>query len=506
MKNDQSKLAGALNSLRELQKEGRSVFRSSEFSRLQRERLLRQGYLVGVMRGWLLSSNPGADAEDATPWYSSFWEFIAAYCENRWGEAWHLAPEASLLLHVEEWAIPQQLLVHSPKAGNNPVDLPFQSSLLAVKPTRKTAGQEVRIVRGLRLLPAEDALARLPQSCFRTRSREIQTALATLVDIPRLLRIVLENGQPIVAGRLAGALRHLGRNDGADEIVGTMRSAGHDTREVNPFRDAQEPVLGGLGASPLSSRLEGFWLAMREDVLNHFPAPRGRHPDIAARLQQVNERYSMDAYHSLSIEGYRVSDELIEEVRSENWDPDAADKGSRDAMAAKGYALAFSALRSSLERILQGEDAVAVTRLEHRTWYRELFAPSVAAGLVEARDLAGYRSEAVFIRKSRHVPPRAMLLPEAMGTYFDLLESEPSPAVQAVLSHWLLGYIHPYLDGNGRMARFLMNVMFVAGGYPWLVIHTRDRDEYMAALESASVHCDIVPFARFLGARMFADE
>jgi Fic family protein len=99
-----------------------------------------------------------------------------------------------------------------------------------------------------------------------------------------------------------------------------------------------------------------------------------------------------------------------------------------------------------------------------------------------------------------------MLLPEAMGTYFDLLESEPSPAVQAVLSHWLLGYIHPYLDGNGRMARFLMNVMFVAGGYPWLVIHTRDRDEYMAALESASVHCDIVPFARFLGARMFADE
>ena len=49
---------------------------------------------------------------------------------------------------------------------------------------------------------------------------------------------------------------------------------------------------------------------------------------------------------------------------------------------------------------------------------------------------------------------------------FELLENEIEPSVRAVLGHWLFGYIHPYPDGNGRIARFLMNVMLASGGYP----------------------------------------
>ncbi|TGS89991.1 hypothetical protein EN821_33950, partial [Mesorhizobium sp. M2D.F.Ca.ET.178.01.1.1] len=59
--------------------------------------------------------------------------------------------------------------------------------------------------------------------------------------------------------------------------------------------------------------------------------------------------------------------------------------------------------------------------------------------------------------------------------------------------------IHPYMDGNGRMGRFLMNVMMATGGYPWTIIPVQRRAGYMAALERASVHQDIVPFSRFLG-------
>jgi len=55
------------------------------------------------------------------------------------------------------------------------------------------------------------------------------------------------------------------------------------------------------------------------------------------------------------------------------------------------------------------------------------------------------------------------------------------------------------MDGNGRMGRFLMNVMLAAGGYPWTVIPLEKRDDYMAALESGSVEQDIVPVAIFLG-------
>lgn len=55
------------------------------------------------------------------------------------------------------------------------------------------------------------------------------------------------------------------------------------------------------------------------------------------------------------------------------------------------------------------------------------------------------------------------------------------------------------MDGNGRMGRFLMNVMLASGGYPWTVIPVEERTVYMKALEKASVEQDIEPFAKFLG-------
>jgi Fic family protein len=58
--------------------------------------------------------------------------------------------------------------------------------------------------------------------------------------------------------------------------------------------------------------------------------------------------------------------------------------------------------------------------------------------------------------------------------------------------------IHPYMDGNGRMGRFLMNLMMASGGYPWTVIPVGDRKIYIEALEKASVGEDTVPFGDFL--------
>ena len=60
-------------------------------------------------------------------------------------------------------------------------------------------------------------------------------------------------------------------------------------------------------------------------------------------------------------------------------------------------------------------------------------------------------------------------------------------------------YIHPYMDGNGRMGRFLMNVLLASGGYPWTVIPVEERKTYMDALEKASVNQDIEAFVKSLG-------
>ena len=87
---------------------------------------------------------------------------------------------------------------------------------------------------------------------------------------------------------------------------------------------------------------------------------------------------------------------------------------------------------------------------------------------------------------------------ECMPVFFELLRAETNPAVRVVIGHFIFVFIHPFLDGNGRTARFLMNVMLAAAGYPWTVIKVDNRAAYMAALEAASVHEDIVPFAKFL--------
>ena len=106
------KLAESLTALRALQTKGRRVFRSKELTRTHRERLLRNGFLREVIKGWLMSSSPNARAGDSTPWYASFWEFCARYFNQRFGKAWHLSPEQSLLLHAENTVIPTQVVVY----------------------------------------------------------------------------------------------------------------------------------------------------------------------------------------------------------------------------------------------------------------------------------------------------------------------------------------------------------------------------------------------------------
>jgi Fic family protein len=82
---------------------------------------------------------------------------------------------------------------------------------------------------------------------------------------------------------------------------------------------------------------------------------------------------------------------------------------------------------------------------------------------------------------------------------FELITEEPEASVRAVLGHFIFVYIHPYMDGNGRMGRFLMNALLATGGYNWMVIPVQKRDEYMNSLEIASVKQDISPFATFIG-------
>jgi Fic family protein len=241
-----------------------------------------------------------------------------------------------------------------------------------------------------------------------------------------------------------------------------------------------------------------MWNSMRETVTSLFPKPERTSVDINSCLMHIDKQYQSDAYHSLSIEGYRVSNELIEKVKSGNWKPEqnASDSEQKNAMAARGYWQAFQNVKESITGILNGANAGETAETDHRLWYRELFAPSVIAGILKAADLAGYRSHQVYIRGSMHTPPNPESVRDAMPVLFELLKNEPEPSVRAVLGHFFFVYIHPYMDGNGRIARFLMNTQLISGGYDWITIPVELRNEYMAALEQASVYGNIEDFTK----------
>ncbi len=498
------KLARSLAALRELQERGRRVFRSHEISRVHRERLLRNGFLQEVINGWVISCDPGVRAGDSTPWYASFWEFCARYCGKRFGDRWHLSPEHSILIEAENTVVPSQVIVYSPGGTNNNVALPFGTSLYDLKQPRMPPAADLLEKEGLRLFSPPAAMVRIPEAFFAAHPIEAQVVLASVRDASELLRRLLDGGHSVVAGRLAGAFRRIGRPEVADDIVAATKAAGYDVRESDPFAGRQALAPVAPAAAPIVGRVRAMWETMRGKVLEVLPKSPGLPQDSDAYLRFVDEIYHSDAYHSLSIEGYRVSAELIERVRAGNWDPDRheADRRSRDALAARGYWQAFQAVRANVGEILAGTNPGRLARVAHRDWYRELFQPCVLAGLIAPSALAGYRNQPVYLRTSRYVPPRWEAARDAVPALFDLLENEPEPAVRAVLGHWLFGYVHPYPDGNGRMARFLMNAMLASGGYPWTVVRVEDRTAYLAALDRASIDMEIGPFAGFLAERV----
>ncbi|WP_290650836.1 Fic family protein [Aquisalimonas sp.] len=452
------------------------------------------------MKGWYIPARPDDLAGDSTPWYASFWGFCADYLHQRFGNEWCLSPEQSIALQVGNRAVPDQLLVRAPKGRNKPTELLYGTSLFDIRASLPPDSNTI-LMDGLRLFSLEAALVACAPGFFSANPTDARAALSLVRDSSDLLSRLLEGGHTTIAGRLAGAFRNMGRDRVADEIIRTMRAADYDVRESDPFADRIPVTFAVRPASPVVNRIRIMWQEMREPIIERFPAAPGRPNDPEAYLRHVEEIFVADAYHSLSIEGYRVSPQLIRHVRQGDWNPDEDenDREHRNGLAARGYWQAYQVVRDSLERVFTGEIPGQVADHDHPTWYREMFAPSVTAGLLPRADLAGYRNGPVYIRRSMHVPPDHEAVRDAMSAFFELLCEETDPAVRVVLGHFIFVYIHPYMDGNGRIGRFLMNVMLAAGGYPWTIVPLEERETYMAALEDASVRQNIIPFANFLG-------
>ena len=493
-------LAEALHRIQEAAKG--DVIRTSDMSRTDRERAQQAGWLHPVIQGWyIVGAAATAQPGSTVLWYSHFWPFIQRYLEERFGDAYCLNAEASLDLHVGSTTVPRQLIVITHEGGATTVQLPDDTSVQTY-PDPDNLPKETEIHNGIRIMPLAVALSRVMSIYFRANPVNAEIAL-NMVTESDLSRALIKGRNTRAASRLMGAYQFLGDQARAQRIKDDMKVGVSRISPVNPFT-TEQPLIGSLNRlkSPQVARLTALWEKMRPEVVEHFPPAPG--PVNANNyLTSMEDIYQHDAYNSLSIEGYRVTPEIIERVRAGDWDPDkAADREHVAGMAAKGYFDAFRLVKQAVQDVLHRANPATTGQTGLQDWYRALFGASVQAGILEPADLAGYRNRPVYISGSVHVPPPHETLMDCMETFFGLLENEESAAVRAVLGHFLFVFIHPYPDGNGRLGRFIMNLMLASGGYPWTVIRLAERDAYLSALEQAAAHQEIGPFAEFITREM----
>jgi len=117
------------------------------------------------------------------------------------------------------------------------------------------------------------------------------------------------------------------------------------------------------------------------------------------------------------------------------------------------------------------------------------------------------RTGQVFISGNRYKLPKPADLPKQLTNFIDWFQRSERllhPVEFAALVHQKFVFIHPFVDGNGRVARLLMNLALLRAGYPIAIIPPVLRREYIAALETA--HRSTKDFCTFIAQRVIETE
>jgi len=480
-----------------------NIVHSKNVKPKQQALLVKNAYLKRIIKGWYLfdADLSAQKAGESALWFESLWDFIGQYLTYRFADNYWLSAEASLDLHTENNAMPSQIVVFAKDGTESIIQLPNNMSLVTTR--SKSKPDDLEKYHGVNVFPLETALVKSTPSSFKNNPVSMQVAL-TKANFDILVEALINSKNMASAGRLIGAYYALNMRAESKKLETILTGVFGKIKVENPFLVV--PAMLGDNRIEAASvdRIRILWQEMRQSIIDCF---ENHEPDfdfyarpLEDTLGMLSELYVRDAYNSLSIEGYKVTPDLIKRVSSGNWSPETIehDKEAKDALAARGYFDAFNCVKASLAEAYNKEDLKYLVDVGITQWYTALFTPCVIAGLVREIDIAGYRKGPIYIKRSRHVPPPSEQLLDCMTALKECIVEEELFTVKAILGHLFFGYIHPFFDGNGRTARFLMNFLFTLGGYQWVVIELESRGKYLAALESASVGKDITSFAAFI--------
>ena len=163
----------------------------------------------------------------------------------------------------------------------------------------------------------------------------------------------------------------------------------------------------------------------------------------------------------------------------------------------KGLTINGKSMREHLEAINHAEAIDFITDLvKYNTPFTErilLQIHTLILRSIDKENAGRYRNIQVRIGGSTYLPPAPFLIQKQMDDYFLFYESNVSkmhPVILAADMHEKLVTIHPFIDGNGRTSRLVMNLIALQNGYPIINIsgENKNRMDYYNALEQVQVH------------------
>lgn len=202
-------------------------------------------------------------------------------------------------------------------------------------------------------------------------------------------------------------------------------------------------------------------------------------------ITQLKEYYRIGlTYSSNALEGNSLTESETKVIIEDGLT--IGGKSIKEHMEVLGHSEAFSFIHDiASSELLSEEDLLKIHSLVY--------------GRVD-KDQAGiYRDKRIFLSGSKYSFPKPEEVQPLMTEFFNKLpamKNELHPVVFAAQAHKEFVFIHPFVDGNGRVGRLLMNLLLIQAGHLITIIPPVLRSKYIASLEEA--HTDDSAFVRFI--------
>jgi len=466
----------------------------------QREILVKEKFLYPVIKGIWILKRPEDDIEDIFPLL--YWQVVLKVLIRY--SHWSLRGQSALSVLNGDHSAQKHLLVRVQTKSKRKISLPLGYNIsLAYDPKF-----DERLVKNVEIaelqIPVDIAERVLVDAGKLPAGTEVKSFLAGNQFNKRLIEAVYASSpKPYIFTRLIHMAKEANRLDLASDLEKIIETYTH-------YRVAKREKIE-VPVSPKPEVISPPWVVRQgleikdfeKALLTQFSAriKNLKRKPLDELVTEAKEHKKYDTYHSTTLEGYKITPEEVEALLSGDIPEEKKSEGDRyfeeikNRMAILGYSEAFDFI---LGRIQSDFGHPTVSESLVQDTYYHLFKPSADAKLIDYVTLVSYRNMMVFIRGSSYVPPSHEKLGDLMKSFVALVSEIENPVIKAILAHYLLVTIHPYIDGNGRTARLLMNYFLLGSGCSWLTIRADQRTPYFNALETANIEHDILPFGKFI--------